>query len=183
MENINLDVLIKLALELDDIDLLALCTTSKYFNEKICNRETIWKLKLKKYEPIDDEFKKLSLTPRKLYNLLKSLTVVKKYFNLKDTLLELYNRKALNLSFNEIKEIPKELGNLTNLVMLELNDNEIEEIPKELGNLSNLIFLYLNNNKIKEIPKELENLPKLKVFWLFGNEIKNIPKDSKMIKF
>jgi len=114
MENVNLDVLIKLALELDDIDLLALCTTSKSFNEKICNRDRIWNLKLKKFEPIEVDFLNLNLSSRKLYNLLKSLSIVKNYFKFNNTLLELYNRKELTF-FRKPKETPKELANLPNL--------------------------------------------------------------------
>jgi len=197
MENLNLDVLIKLALELNDIDLLALCTTNKSFNEKICNRDTIWRIKLKNYETLG--FENLNLSPRQLYNLLKSLTIVKNHFKLKDTLLQLYDRKELSLidihqeipkelgnlinlqklslSHKDIKQIPKELENLFNLEILSLTYNQIEKIPKELGNLSNLQTLNLTYNKIQEIPKELGKLTNLKRLEISNNKIKKIPKE------
>ena len=60
---------------------------------------------------------------------------------------------------NQIKEIPKEIGQLHNLQYLDLDNNQIKEIPKEIGQLHNLLDLYLTHNQIKEIPKELYVLP------------------------
>jgi len=62
------------------------------------------------------------------------------------------------LDYNQLKEIPKEIGSLINLQYLYLNDNQLQEIPKEIRFLINLQHLYLNNNQLKEIPKELYNL-------------------------
>jgi len=158
----NIDAWIITALELDDKDLLALCTTSKLFNDKICKQDRIWNAKLKNYDTTG--FEKLGLSPRELYNLLKSLIIVKRDFGLKDTLFQLYERDKLKLNEKNIKEIPKELGNLINLEKLFLNYNQIEKIPKEIGNLSNLKELWLNINKIEKIPKEIGNLSNLKNF-------------------
>ena len=81
----------------------------------------------------------------------------------------------LSLSWNQIKEIPKELGQLTNIKTLYLTDNQIKEIPSELGKLTNLQELSLNKNQIKEIPKELRQLTNLEWLYLTDNKIKEIP--------
>jgi len=38
----------------------------------------------------------------------------------------------------QLTELPKEIGNLTNLTELNLTGNELTELPKEIGNLTNL---------------------------------------------
>lgn len=71
----------------------------------------------------------------------------------------------LDLSSNQINgSIPRELGNLTNLVKLELSYNNFSgNIPRELGNLSNLIAINLSDNQLGgSIPTEIGNLANLK---------------------
>ncbi|OAD19685.1 Na-Ca exchanger/integrin-beta4 domain protein, partial [Candidatus Thiomargarita nelsonii] len=60
-------------------------------------------------------------------------------------------------------EIPRELGNLSNLRELGLGRNRLTgEIPSELGNLTKLEYLSLDNNQLcGEIPVELKNLSSL----------------------
>ena len=57
------------------------------------------------------------------------------------------------------REIPFELGNLTNLQQLVLSDNMLNgTIPVELGNLTTLYVLSLWGNMLSgEIPAELES--------------------------
>ncbi|GFP82003.1 brassinosteroid insensitive 1-associated receptor kinase 1, partial [Phtheirospermum japonicum] len=61
--------------------------------------------------------------------------------------------------------IPKELGNLGNLVSLDLYGNSLTgSIPQELGNLKNLMFLRLYNNNLSgRVPDALANLSNLKI--------------------
>ena len=88
--------------------------------------------------------------------------------------------KNLSLYNNQLTgEIPKELGNLSNLQTLYLNRNYqlTGEIPKELGNLSNLQELNLDDNQLTgEIPKQLGNLSNLQRLFLARNQFTgNIP--------
>ncbi len=92
----------------------------------------------------------------------------------KNELLEL---KKLDLQKCNLKELPKELFNLTNLTVLGLNNNQLKELPKELFNLTNLTKLVLNNNQLSELPKEIENLTKLKKIYLGNNLLKELPKE------
>ena len=87
------------------------------------------------------------------------------------------NLQSLYLSYNQIKEIPKEICQLTNLQQLYLSYNQIKEIPKEICQLTNLQRLSLYNNQIKEIPKEICQLTKLQILYLYNNQIKEIPKE------
>lgn len=48
------------------------------------------------------------------------------------------NLKALDVSDNEITEIPSEIGKLTKLELLSIRENQIPFLPKALGNLQSL---------------------------------------------
>ena len=87
----------------------------------------------------------------------------------------------LVLLFNGLNgEVPKELGNLSNLTQLWLYNNQLRgQIPSELGNLSNLTILKLDRNQISgEIPKELANLSNLAELRLHFNQLRGpIPRE------
>ena len=70
-------------------------------------------------------------------------------------------------------EIPRELGDLSNLTRLILDDNQLTgPIPPELGNLSNLTHLILDDNQLTgPIPSELGNLDNLVWLYLAGNQL------------
>lgn len=89
---------------------------------------------------------------------------------------KLENKSYLFLPNSEIREIPKEIGNLINLKSLNLCNNKIREIPREISNLVDLNYLYLLNNKITQIPKEIEDLNNLQYLDLSGNEINRVPR-------
>ena len=60
----------------------------------------------------------------------------------------------------QAREIPSEIGNLTNLTELRLEDNKLTgEIPSEIGNLTNLTQLSLHSNQLSgQIPSEICNI-------------------------
>ncbi|XP_023870328.2 probable LRR receptor-like serine/threonine-protein kinase At3g47570 [Quercus suber] len=75
--------------------------------------------------------------------------------------------------------IPREIGNLINLMTLHLEDNELTgPIPTIVGNLGNLQGLFLQNNKIHgSIPNDICHLRKLVDLHLNQNELfGSIPK-------
>ena len=70
----------------------------------------------------------------------------------------------LNLHDRQLNILPKEIGNLTNLIELDLSGNNLTTLPKEIVNLTNLTNLDLKNNpnlilttEQKEWIKELKN--------------------------
>jgi len=82
--------------------------------------------------------------------------------------------KYINLGYNEITEIPYELGRLP-LESLGLGNNLIETIPESISNLKDIWFLSLSNNKLNTFPLEVLELDKVVNLWLEGNDIKTIP--------
>ena len=97
-----------------------------------------------------------------------SIIIFDKKYNINET-------TELNLSGNQIKEIPKEIQYLTQLTELYFGRNQITEIPKEIQYLTQLTELRLWGNKIKEIPKEIQYLTQLTYLSLSSNQIKEIP--------
>jgi Leucine-rich repeat (LRR) protein len=87
------------------------------------------------------------------------------------------NVVRLDISDNEISEIPKEIGQLINLRQFYCTYNKISEIPKEIGQLINLREFWCCNNKISEIPKEIGQLIDLQKFNCIYNQISEIPKE------
>ncbi|MEG5188612.1 MULTISPECIES: leucine-rich repeat protein, partial [unclassified Microcoleus] len=87
----------------------------------------------------------------------------------------LSNLTQLYLSNNQIAEIPEVLGHLSDLTSLDLSNNQIAEIPEVIGHLSNLTQLYLSNNQIAEIPEVLGHLSDLTWLDLSNNQIAEIP--------
>lgn len=67
--------------------------------------------------------------------------------------------------------IPIEIGNLTNLETLALfNCNLFGQLPEEIGNLSNLYYLGLFNNSFSgELPSTVSNLTQLLFIEIFNN--------------
>ena len=70
------------------------------------------------------------------------------------------NTTEINLGGSGLtREIPSEIGHLTNLTFLSLGDNQLTgSIPSEIGNLTNLTYLYLSDNQLSGIiPDEICN--------------------------
>ena len=168
MDKLTKDELFSIAILLDLPDLLNFCKSDERIDKLVCKKNDIWFHKLKEFSNWRDFNFNKSL--QEIYTTLYGLRIVQKFIkekaNQNYSLLELYNLKELWLNNNQLREIPKELGNLVNLKTLSLHNNQLTEIPKELfktGNLLNLKILSLYNNQIKEIPKELENKPGLRI--------------------
>ncbi len=88
----------------------------------------------------------------------------------------LKNALSLNLSYNQIKEIPFTINQLKRLKVLDLSNNRIESLPKTFIGLTKLEELNLENNELEVLPKYLYRLRKLKSMNLAGN---NLSEDEK----
>lgn len=90
----------------------------------------------------------------------------KKYENLPI----LKNLTLINLTNDEISDLPSNFSLFVNLKILVLSYNNFTEIPNCLFDLKSLSFLYLRSNRIRYIPDEIQNL-KLEYLDLKGNWI------------
>lgn len=82
--------------------------------------------------------------------------------------------KILNLSYNEIYDIPKNaFYNFRNLNCLYLSGNNITSLlAEEISRVPQLKELYLNFNKLQTLPADIAKLPKLKVLDVSSNNLK-----------
>ena len=70
---------------------------------------------------------------------------------------------------SQIRKLPTELGNLTELRLIYLNGNSIDQIPESIGKLRKLRELHLRYNQISSIPKQILDLNELVYLDLRGN--------------
>lgn len=90
---------------------------------------------------------------------------------------ELKTAKIIDLSNNQIEEIPAEIHHLKSLKMLDLSNNKIKALPKTITGLNKLEELNLENNQVGSLPPYIYRLRKLKVLNLAGNPLSEKEKD------
>ncbi|KAH7928928.1 PP2C-domain-containing protein [Leucogyrophana mollusca] len=78
--------------------------------------------------------------------------------------------QVLNLSFNEIQELPSSFfKSFHKLEELYLSGNQLTSIPTENLDSMHLSVLFLNGNKLQTLPKELAKVPSLTVIDVGSN--------------
>ncbi|CAH1794394.1 unnamed protein product [Owenia fusiformis] len=93
------------------------------------------------------------------------------------SLCKLHYLKVLSIGWNKLTDLPPELGCLASLEVLDAAHNGLHYIPKCLSTLLQLQTINFSGNKICEIDKQLLQLPKLQKLHLTKNYITNVPKD------
>lgn len=93
---------------------------------------------------------------------------------LPDWLPQLANLEVLFLSHNKFTHVPEIIGKLPRLRMLGMRGNQIERISQSALPPS-LIWLTLTDNQIQELPRELGLLPGLRKLLLAGNRLRTLP--------
>jgi len=83
--------------------------------------------------------------------------------------------QSLDLSENQLNEIPDSIGRLKHLRYLHLTDNKIKEVPEWIGELTNLESFSLYKNKIVTLPESIGNLKALKSFSIGENQLRIFP--------
>ena len=81
----------------------------------------------------------------------------------------------LNLSNNELNDLPSSLNLLKSLAYLSLDCNKLTFVPNVISELASLKTLTARENKIREVPEELENLSNLEDLDLGSNCLKTLP--------
>lgn len=83
----------------------------------------------------------------------------------------------LDLSYNEIEELPENIGALTYLTHLNLSFNRLKKLPDSIGNLPNLIRFDVHHNFLTQLPSTIERLSKLERFDCSYNCLKEVSKE------
>ena len=97
-------------------------------------------------------------------NSLTSLCSVHTYLN---------NIAVLDFSFNKINEIcPEILIDLGNVMELNLTRNQLKQLPEEIELMTNLTKLDLSNNLLEELPKSIQNMTLLNDVVISGNKFR-----------
>jgi hypothetical protein len=77
---------------------------------------------------------------------------------LPDAIGSLHSLQRLNFSVNSIRVLPPSICDLAVLDTLDASKNQIEQVPPELGQLQALTTLNLSDNKLRQLPDSLGRL-------------------------
>lgn len=92
-------------------------------------------------------------------------------------LFKLTNVTELDLSCNQLKKLPDNIGSLSSLRWLDLHSNKLESLPDSIGNLARLTHLNLCNNRLTSasLPSTMAFLTGLKCLNLGMNQLDSLP--------
>jgi Leucine-rich repeat (LRR) protein len=100
------------------------------------------------------------------YNQLNDSAFPNDFFERNSELL------VIDLSHNQLKEVPESLEHSRKLLVLNLSHNLIEYVPPQLFvNLTQLVHLDLSNNQLETIPPQLRRLTCLQTLILSDNPL------------
>jgi Leucine-rich repeat (LRR) protein len=85
--------------------------------------------------------------------------------------------KNFHLNSNSLFALPNEIEKFQSLITLEVSNNQLVQIPHAITLLKNLKHLFLKNNSLDDfsLPKEIEQLKQLEIINLGGNRFKQFP--------
>uniref|UniRef100_UPI00358FE397 E3 ubiquitin-protein ligase LRSAM1 isoform X2 n=1 Tax=Myxine glutinosa TaxID=7769 RepID=UPI00358FE397 len=84
--------------------------------------------------------------------------------------------QVLDLHFNKLIALPKDIGQLTSLQVLNLENNKLQSLPESVGELHNLRTLNVKDNALVALPDSLRSLGQLYSLDLRGNHFNRLPK-------
>ena len=83
--------------------------------------------------------------------------------------------KVLDLQLTEVRSLPNDFGQLSQLEIVNLRCNRIENLPESFGNLSHLRQLDLSHNCLKGLPVLFQDLDNLQYLDLSSNQLQQLP--------
>uniref|UniRef100_A0A3P8WVE8 Protein flightless-1 homolog n=1 Tax=Cynoglossus semilaevis TaxID=244447 RepID=A0A3P8WVE8_CYNSE len=132
---------------------------------------------LQKLEHLSVSHNNLTTLHGELSSLPNLRAVVARANNLKnsgvpDDIFQLDDLSVLDLSYNQLTEIPRDLENSRNMLVLNLSHNSIDSIPNQLFiNLTDLLYLDLSDNKLDSLPPQMRRLVHLQTLILNNNPL------------
>lgn len=81
----------------------------------------------------------------------------------------------INLSNNNLTDLPVQFSNIKDLVFLNISGNAFESVPKCVFSLEGLNYLYIRNNVLNSLSNEVDSLRVLKYLDLSMNKLKELP--------
>ncbi len=90
-------------------------------------------------------------------------------------LFQVTSLTKLNLNGNHLTSLPNDIKSLTKLSVLTLRSNQLTKVPSEIFQLLNLTDLCLNDNHINTLSLEISLLANLTELDLSGNQLKQLP--------
>lgn len=82
---------------------------------------------------------------------------------------------TLNLKGLGLKTIPESLRTIRNISVLDISKNNIQELPSWIGEFSELGFIDLSENQLRELPPEISLMEHLIVLCLENNQLRSLP--------
>lgn len=87
------------------------------------------------------------------------------------------NLVTLNLSHNQLTQLPPEIKKLKNLKTLNLFHNRLTQLPSEIAELENLITLNVGKNKLTQLPSKIAELKKITTLDVGLNPLTQLPQE------
>uniref|UniRef100_A0A8C1WXN4 FLII actin remodeling protein n=1 Tax=Cyprinus carpio TaxID=7962 RepID=A0A8C1WXN4_CYPCA len=132
---------------------------------------------LQKLEHLSVSHNSLTTLHGELSSLPNLRAVVARANNLKnsgvpDDIFQLDDLSVLDLSYNQLTEIPRDLENSRNMLVLNLSHNSIDNISNQLFiNLTDLLYLDLSDNNLDSLPPQMRRLVHLQTLILNNNPL------------
>jgi len=132
---------------------------------------------LKEFFPVDSKYKNAVILPSFVDLSNQQLSEIP------EQILNMTGLQTLYIHFNKIDRIPDNLTQLSNLQVLYLNQNNLNSFPTVVCKMQNLRELHLGRNKIQQIPPEIGNLIHLRELSLSYNMLNApLPKELSTMK-
>ncbi|GLC33992.1 Dynein regulatory complex subunit 7 [Pleodorina starrii] len=95
--------------------------------------------------------------------------------DLPDELEEFRYLRILRLKYNQLKRIPGVVYRLQQLMVFDVSGNKISKVDESVGHLTLLKELDVSGNEITTLPDSLASLPKLEVVQVENNRLELLP--------
>lgn len=113
---------------------------------------------------------------RNFINLALPKVNLMRYYSLEEALAQSGPVQQLILSSQDLKRIPAAIWQkLPDIEVLDLSHNQIKQIPAGLEQLKQLQQLRLNDNRVTQIKADLAQMPKLRHLDLSKNRLRSLP--------